>query len=68
MLQREGATWRSTKDTSQAVLAIAAYLRTARELAPDETITLRLNGQLARVLHFTKADIGGGEPLVRLEH
>ncbi len=68
MLQREGATWRSTKDTSQAVLALAAYLRTAGELAPNATITLRVNGQVARVLRFTKANIGSEDPLVRLEH
>lgn len=68
MLQREGATWRSTKDTAQAVLALAAYLRTAKELAPDETLALRVNGDLVKTLHFGRGDIGGEAPLVRLEH
>ena len=68
MLQREGATWRSTKDTSQAILALAAYLRTSRELSPDETLALSVNGQLVQTLRFGKGDIGGEAPLIKLEH
>ncbi len=42
---RRGGRWNSTKDTAQAVMALADYLKVRDELNPDYGLTVRLNGE-----------------------
>ncbi len=45
MSMREGKSWRSTKDTASAVIALAEYLERADELAPNYTANVLVGGQ-----------------------
>jgi len=51
---RRGAIWQSTRDTALAVLSLSAYLRHTKELSPDYTLTVGLEGQAARTFRVTK--------------
>ena len=65
--QRQGAMWQSTKDTSQVVIALADYLSRSRELEPDETVTVRVNGAVLKTVRFTAADIGRPDEIVTMD-
>lgn len=45
--------WRSTKETAEAVYALADYVRRNRELDVDYSLTVKLNGRLERSYHVT---------------
>ena len=45
---RRGNHWGSTKETALAVYALADYMRVKKELAPDYTITVDLDGKVRR--------------------
>lgn len=57
LLKRQGNLWESTKDSAQAVIALADYLQRSRELEPDETVRVRVNGELKQTVHFTADDL-----------
>ena len=61
---RRGVQWQSTKDTAQVVIALADYLAQSKELAPDETVQVWVNGQMQREIKFTAADIGKADARV----
>jgi hypothetical protein len=46
--QARGNHWRSTKETAEAVYSLADYVRINRELDVDYTLTVNLNGKVAR--------------------
>jgi len=62
MAAREGKSWNSTKDTASAVLALTAYLKQAKELAPNETVAVRINDRDVRSMQFTAEQVFG-EPV-----
>jgi len=45
MAARRGKAWNSTKDTAAAVFALTAYLEKAKEVEPNEQVTVRVNGK-----------------------
>ena len=45
---RRGNHWQSTKETAMAVYALADFIRIKKELAPDYTITVDLDGKVQR--------------------
>jgi hypothetical protein len=70
--------WYSTKTTAAVVFALADYMARSRELSPDETIAVYVNGKLEKTLRFTTKDVTqpevvltfprvGGRCTVRLE-
>lgn len=56
--QREGDIWKSTKDSAQVLITFADELAQSRELEPDETVRVSVNGELRKTIHFTAKDIG----------
>jgi hypothetical protein len=46
--QARGNHWRSTKETAEAVYSLADYVRVNNELEVDYTLTVNLNGKVAR--------------------
>lgn len=47
-LNRRGGRWKNTRDTAIAVLAMADYLKATKELAPDYSYEVLLNGKSVR--------------------
>jgi len=47
---RRGNYWSSTKDTATAVFSLAEYLKVSRELTPDYTVKVYLNGELVNTV------------------
>jgi len=51
---RRGNQWASTKETAMAVYALADYIRVKKELAPDYTITVDLDGKVRRTYRVNR--------------
>ncbi len=51
---RRGNHWSSTKETAMAVYALADYIRVSKELAPDYTITVNLDGKVERTYRVNR--------------
>lgn len=49
-----GSHWRSTKETAEAVYALASYVSTNNELDVDYTLKVNLNGKIARSYKVTR--------------
>ncbi|MCU0726234.1 MAG: hypothetical protein MUE73_10650, partial [Planctomycetes bacterium] len=78
---RRGAHWKSTMDTSVAVLALCDYLRVSRELTPDLTVKILVDGKPLKTVRLTKdnvftadnrlllrgAELAAGTRVVRIE-
>ena len=67
MNARRGNLWETTKDSAQAVIALADYIQTSNELAPNETVRVLVNGELKKTVRLTAADIGAPDQTIRLE-
>ncbi len=57
MAAREGKAWNSSKDTASAVLALTAYLKVAKELSPNESVTASIGTHDLRTLTFTAQQV-----------
>lgn len=57
MAARSGKAWSSTKDTAAAVLALTAYLKQARELSPNATLAVSVNGGPIRTVSFDQSSV-----------
>jgi uncharacterized protein YfaS (alpha-2-macroglobulin family) len=62
--RRNGYYWDSTKQTAFAILALTEYLRVSRELAPDYSIEVYLNGEPVLTRRVTAADAVAGQPFL----
>ncbi len=51
-----GYYWQSTKHTAFAIYALTDYLKVSKELAPDYTVEVYLNGEQVLAHHITAAD------------
>jgi alpha-2-macroglobulin len=51
---RRGTTWQSTRDTAMAVYALAGYTHVRKELDPEYTLTLDLEGKVRREFTVTR--------------
>lgn len=47
-LNRRGASWKNTRDTAIAILGLADYLKTTKELAPNYNYQVIVNGKTVR--------------------
>ncbi len=57
MATRRGKSWRSTKDTAAAVLALSNYLEKSDELRPEYTAKIYVNGHEAKTVTMDAASI-----------
>ncbi|HEY3268115.1 MAG TPA: MG2 domain-containing protein [Armatimonadota bacterium] len=57
MRQRRGDAWCSTRDTAAIVEAMSHYVTITRELTPDFTANVSVNGRPVLSRRFTRADI-----------
>jgi len=57
MKQRNDNYWYSTRDTAMTLYAMSEYLAISKELTPDYTADLIVNGRSVSRLHFTKPDV-----------
>lgn len=57
MLQRQGDHWYSTRDTAMVLYAMTAYLKLSKELKPDYTASVSLNGTHVRKQRITPASV-----------
>ncbi len=51
---RRGGMWTATRQTANAIQALNAYVVAQKELAPDYTVTLDLDGKVQKTFHLTK--------------
>jgi alpha-2-macroglobulin len=57
MQQRQGAGWWNTQSTAFIIFAMVDYLKTSKELEPDYSVKIHVNGELILDKRMTKADI-----------
>jgi uncharacterized protein YfaS (alpha-2-macroglobulin family) len=67
MAQREGNHWDSTRATAFTLLAMTRYLSQSRELHPDETVGITVNGTPLATVHFGPADVFKPERVFTLD-
>ncbi|HEX8551288.1 MAG TPA: MG2 domain-containing protein [Abditibacteriaceae bacterium] len=68
MNARRGTIWQSTKDSAQAVIALADYLRISQELSPDETVRVLVNGEEKLSAKFGPQDLALPDRRIVLEN
>jgi len=57
MTRRQGNCWYSTRDTAMTLYAMADYLKSTHELAPDYDTIIKINDKIVARLRFDKASI-----------
>ena len=57
MKQRRGNYWYSTRDTAMTLYAMAEFLKHSKELSPNYTAEVRINGRRVAGLTFTRESI-----------
>lgn len=81
VFNRESNRWTSTKDTAQVIYAMMDYLKQSGELAPDYTLTVKVNNKVVKRIPVNRqnaltfanqvvlkdADLRSGENLVQIE-
>ncbi len=53
---RKGARWKSTRDTAFAILALTDYIKSYRELQPEYTASVKINGKLLKKWNISSKD------------
>jgi hypothetical protein len=62
--RRYGDRWDSTKDTAFAIFGLIDYLKASRELQPDYTVEVYVNGAQVMTRRMTAAEAAAGQPFV----
>lgn len=62
--RRNGYYWESTKHTAFAIFGLTDYLKVSRELSPDYSVEVYLNGEQVLARRMTMADVTGGQSFV----
>jgi uncharacterized protein YfaS (alpha-2-macroglobulin family) len=62
--RRNGRYWVSTKQTAFAILGLLEYLKVSKELTPDYSLEVYLNGEQVLTKRVTSAEATGGETFV----
>lgn len=57
MQQRQGGGWWNTQSTAFIIYAMVDYLKTSKELEPDYSVKISVNGELILDKKMTKADV-----------
>ncbi len=80
ILNRRGASWKNTRDTAIAILGLADYLRTTKELTPDYDYAITVNEKVVaqgkvtrdnmfsfdRYIDLTNADLVDGDNQIKV--
>ncbi|MHB9026042.1 MAG: alpha-2-macroglobulin family protein [Armatimonadota bacterium] len=64
--RRQGNHWYSTRDTAAVLYALTHYLQIIRELTPNLTATVSVNGHNVATRRFTAADVFSPEVTLKL--
>jgi uncharacterized protein YfaS (alpha-2-macroglobulin family) len=56
MANREDRGWSSSKDTASAVMVLTEYLKQTKELEPNYSLKVKVNGKDVKTMNFTKKD------------
>lgn len=67
MAMREGKSWRSTKDTASAVIALTEYLEQSDELEPNYTANLSVGGEQVGRVQFSADDVFADPETITVE-
>jgi hypothetical protein len=62
--RRNGYYWDSTKDTAFALLGLTDYLKVSKELSPDYTVEVYLNGEQVVSRRMTATEVRTARPIV----
>ncbi|MBK7600600.1 MAG: hypothetical protein IPJ07_19640 [Acidobacteria bacterium] len=62
--RRNGYFWESTKHTAFAIYALTDYVRLSKELSPDYTVEVWLNGEQVLTKRVTAAEASSGQSFV----
>jgi len=62
--RRYGYYWDSTQQTAFAIMGLSDYIKVSKELSPDYSVEVYLNGQQVLNKRMTAADVTGGPGLV----
>jgi alpha-2-macroglobulin len=62
--RRAGGRWNSTKDTAFAIYGLTDYLKASRELQPDYTVEVYVNGTQVMTRRMTAQDATSGQPFI----
>jgi uncharacterized protein YfaS (alpha-2-macroglobulin family)/tetratricopeptide (TPR) repeat protein len=65
-LNRRGARWKNTRDTAIAILALTDYLKMTKELAPEYSYEIVLNGKSVRQGHVEARNVLTFDRLLQL--
>lgn len=65
--QKNGDAWDNTRQTAMVVYSLVDYLKASKELDPNYTVTVRVNGQQLFTKRMTRADVFKPEEKIRLE-
>jgi len=57
MQQRQGGGWWNTQSTAFIIYAMVDYLKTSKELEPDYSVKISVNGEQILDKHMSKADV-----------
>ncbi|MCC6864673.1 MAG: carboxypeptidase regulatory-like domain-containing protein [Ignavibacteria bacterium] len=57
MQQRQGGGWWNTQSTAFIIYAMVDYLKSSKELEPDYSVKLYVNGEILLDKHMTKEDV-----------
>lgn len=64
ILRRQGDAWNSTQDTAMIIYSLLDYMKASKELEPDYTLTIAVNGKQVIKQTVGKGDIGKKIPTV----
>ena len=67
MLNRQGNHWYSTKDTSFALYGLTLYMGHYKELSPDCSVTISVDGKEKKTIKFTTDNALTGEGVVFMQ-
>ena len=62
--RRNGHYWDSTKHTAFAIFALTDYLKVSRELSPDYSVEVYLNGEQVLSKRVTSAEVASGQSFI----
>jgi uncharacterized protein YfaS (alpha-2-macroglobulin family) len=65
--RKEGDAWHNTRQTANVIYSLTDYLKKTRELEPDYTVTVKVNGAEAWSGRMTRADIFAPEKEVTID-
>jgi len=67
ILRRQGNAWNSTQDTAMIIYSLLEYMKASKELEPDYTLAIAVNGKQVLSQKIGKGDIGKKIPTISVK-